>query len=68
MIEIRIGKAVFPVVSVARVEDSDDFLIVFLNEGKFWGQSTRTGLLAPLKFNLKSGKTVWGGKVVKFIT
>ena len=65
MIEIKVGKTTFPVVGTAKVEGNDDFLIVFLNEGKFWGQSTKTGLLAPLRF--KDGKTVWGGKVVRFV-
>ena len=64
MIEIRIGKAVFPVIGIAKTEN-DDLLIVFLNGVTFWGQSVKTGLLAPFRF--KGGKTVWGGKVVKFI-
>jgi hypothetical protein len=65
MIEIKVGKATFPVVGTAKVEGNDDFLIVFLNEGKFWGQSTKTGLLAPLKF--KDNKVMWGNRVAYFI-
>jgi hypothetical protein len=67
MIEIKIGKMTFPLVSVAKVENDDDFLMIFVNvnDGKFWGQSVKSKLIAPLKF--KNGKTTWGGKVVRFI-
>jgi hypothetical protein len=64
-IEIKIGKTEFPLVSIARIEGDDDLLLVFLNGNIFWGQSVKTKAIAPLKF--KNGKTVWGGKVVKFI-
>ena len=66
MIEVRIGRNIFPVVTFAVCHDGD-LLIVFVNNNVFWGQSTRTGMLAPLKFDKKRGKTTWGGKVVKFV-
>jgi hypothetical protein len=65
MIEIRIGKASFPIVSVARIENDDDFLFIFVIDRKFWGQSVKTKTLAPLMF--RGGRTTWGGKVVRFI-
>jgi hypothetical protein len=64
VIEIRIGKLCFPVVAVGSCDDGD-IVIVFAFNGSMWGQSARTGQLAPLKFN--KGKTTWGGKVVKFV-
>ena len=64
-IEIKICKTTFPVVSIAKIEDDNDLLIVFLNNNIFWGQSMKTKMIAPLKF--KSGKIVWRGKTVKFI-
>jgi hypothetical protein len=64
MIEIRIGKSSFPLVSIARVEN-DDYIVVFVNNGLFWGQSIKTKAIAQLRF--KNGKTTWGGKVVRFI-
>ncbi|MCI4407827.1 MAG: hypothetical protein JHC26_01955 [Thermofilum sp.] len=64
-IEIKVGKQSFPTVSIAKIEGDDDLLIVFLNGNIFWGQSMKTKAIAPLKF--RGGKTVWGGKVVKFV-
>jgi hypothetical protein len=64
-IEIRIGKMKFPVVSVARIENDDDFLFVYVADGKFWGQSIKTKMIAPLRF--KSERTTWGNKTVKFV-
>lgn len=64
-LEIKIGHQSFPVVSVAKIENENDLILVFINDGIFWGQSITHKTVAPLKF--RSGKTVWGGKVVKFI-
>jgi hypothetical protein len=66
MLEIKIGKASYPLVSVAKIIDNDDLILVFVdNNNIFWGQSTKTGALAPLKF--KNGHTMWSNKVVKFV-
>jgi len=64
MLEIRVGKATYPIVSIARIENSNDFIFVFKSGEKLFGLSTDKRL-APLRFS--NGRMMWGNKVVKFI-
>jgi hypothetical protein len=63
MIEIKIGKMRFPVISIASLDD--DFLIVFRSGDALLGQSVRTKTIAQLRF--RNGNFVWGNKTVRFI-
>ena len=63
-IEIKIGKATYPIISVAKTIDNGELVFVFKINDRLLGFST-SKMVAPIRFH--NNRPIWGNKPISFI-